>query len=91
MGNVKTKWDQGNLIYCDADGNELMTLNAAAGTVHIPSLTGENGVTEQPAIADISVADATDLTTTQALANANKAKINAILAALRAAHIIASG
>lgn len=42
------------------------------------------------AVADIATADATDLATAQALANANKAKINALLAALRTAGLLAS-
>lgn len=45
-------------------------------------------VTKQAAIADVSTANATDLATAQALANANKVKINAILAVLRSAGII---
>lgn len=43
----------------------------------------------QPAIANIATADGSDPATTQALANATKAKVNAILAALRAAGVIA--
>ena len=40
------------------------------------------------AVADIATADATTLETAEALANANKAKINALLAALRTAGIL---
>lgn len=36
------------------------------------------------ALTNVTTADATDLPTAQALANANKAKINAIIAALKA-------
>lgn len=43
----------------------------------------------QPAIADIATADATDLPTAIALANANKAKTNAVLAMLRVHGVIA--
>jgi hypothetical protein len=39
-------------------------------------------------VADISTADATDLTTAIALANANKAKINELLAALQTAGVM---
>ena len=39
--------------------------------------------------ADIATANATDLATAQALANACKTKINALLAAMRAAGILA--
>ena len=48
------------------------------------------GVDEQSAIANIATADATDEATAVALANATKAKVNAILAALRSAGVIAS-
>lgn len=41
-----------------------------------------------PAIVDVSTANATDLATAQALANANKTKLNEILAKLRTAKII---
>lgn len=40
------------------------------------------------AIADIATADGSDAATTQALANATKAKVNVILAALRAHGLI---
>lgn len=43
---------------------------------------------QQPAIADIAAANAADLATAQALANATKATVNALLASLRAAGII---
>jgi len=42
------------------------------------------------AVADIATVDATDLATAITLANANKAKINALLASLRAAGVIAT-
>lgn len=60
---------------------------SAATTVEV--LLYEAGVMAQStAIADISTADGSDAATTQALANANKAKTNALLAALRVAGII---
>lgn len=40
--------------------------------------------TEVAALTPVTTADATDLATAQELANANKAKINAIIAALNA-------
>lgn len=46
-------------------------------------------VTKQSGITNVTTADATDLASAIALANANKAKINAILAALRSAGVIA--
>lgn len=99
-------WTQGQKIYwdnvnkrCDSDS----TVGMLIGTAHVaaanPSATGEVILNcaapstlegPQAAIADIATADATDLASAQALANANKAKINAILAALRAAGIIAA-
>jgi hypothetical protein len=45
---------------------------------------------QQSAIADVSTADATDLASAVALANANKAKINSILAMLRTHGLIAT-
>lgn len=50
-------------------------------------LDAGSGIKEKPQIAAltaISTADATDPATTMALANINKAKINAIIAALKA-------
>lgn len=41
------------------------------------------------AVADVTTANGSDPATTQALANANKAKINELLASLRAAGILA--
>lgn len=48
---------------------------------------GKTGM--QAAVADIATADATDLASAEALANATKAKVNTLLAELRAAGIIA--
>ncbi|WP_136419966.1 capsid cement protein [Herbaspirillum sp. ST 5-3] len=99
-------WTQGQKIYwddankrCDSDS----TVGMLIGTAHIaaanPSATGEVILNccapstlegPQAAIADIATADATDLASAEALANENKAKINAILAALRAAGIVAA-
>jgi hypothetical protein len=45
-------------------------------------------VTKQAAVPDIATADATDLATAITLANATKAKVNALLASLRSAGII---
>jgi hypothetical protein len=42
------------------------------------------------AVADVATADATDLASAQALANANKAKINQLLASLRASGLLAT-
>lgn len=49
---------------------------------------GDTIVVPQAAIADIATADATDLTTSEALANATKAKFNTLLAELRTAGIL---
>jgi hypothetical protein len=40
------------------------------------------------AVADIATADGSDAATTQALANATKAKVNALLAAMRTAKLL---
>lgn len=52
-------------------------------------LAGSLQAKQMPSISNVSVANATDLASAEALANANKAKINALLAALRTAGILA--
>lgn len=47
------------------------------------------GNAQAAAVANVTTADATDLASAEALANANKAKINELLASLRAAGILA--
>lgn len=49
-----------------------------------------NTLPKAAAIAPIATADGSDPATTQALANANKAKINALIAALKTAGLMAS-
>lgn len=99
-------WTQGQKIYwddankrCDSDSTVGQLIGMAADAAANPSATGKVILNccapstlegPQAAIADIATADATDLASAEALANANKAKINAILAALRAAGIIAA-
>lgn len=46
-------------------------------------------LTPAAAVADIATADGSDPATTQALANATKAKVNALLASLRAGGFLA--
>lgn len=75
-------------------GNSASTVADLAGGVRV-LLAGEGRptsslVTQQPVIAAIATADGSDAGTTQTLANATKAKVNAILAALKLAGIIAS-
>lgn len=99
-------WTQGQKIYwdntnkrCDSDSTVGMLIGTAHVAADNPSATGEvilncgapaTAEGPQAAIADIATADATDLASAVTLANANKAKINAILTALRAAGIIAA-
>jgi hypothetical protein len=77
----------------DPGGSELLRVG---GSVNIASGQGYKvaGIKvvggQASAIADISTADATDLTSAIALANANKAKINTILAMLRTHGLIAT-
>ena len=90
MSNVGSRWVDGNLEFYDlATGTTILKI--AAGTVLSP-------VTKQTAVASIATADAgtqtasyvqADVQAIATLANANKAKINAILVALRAAGIVA--
>jgi predicted RecA/RadA family phage recombinase len=99
-------WTQGQKIYwddannrCDSDGTVGMLIGTATDVAANPTATGNvllncsapSGLEgPQAAIADIATANANDPATTQALANENKAKINAILAVLRLAGIIAA-
>ena len=53
-------------------------------------LSGAEATEPAANVALITTPDATDLTTAQALANANKAKINAVIQALVAAGLMAS-
>lgn len=63
----------------DATVDMFLVDNTNAGT--IGAVIADN-------VAAVAVADATDLTTAEALANNNKVKINAILTALKAAGIM---
>jgi hypothetical protein len=79
--SVEFKSDQSSQFYGD------VTLNSGK----VIKVAGNQVVTaRQTAIADVSTADATDLTSAVALANANKAKINTILAMLRTHGLIAT-
>lgn len=69
----------------DAANNEDAVI---AWLVHVHSGGAATVVGDQAAVADIATADANDLASAIALANANKAKINTILARLRTAGII---
>jgi hypothetical protein len=81
------------IIGTDPGGSELLRVG---GSVNIASgqgykVAGTKVVGGQAsAIADVSTADATDLASAIALANANKAKINSILAMLRTHGLIAT-
>lgn len=97
-------WTQGQKIYwddtnkrCDSDGTVGMLIGVATEAAANPSTTGKvllNGCAPassegpQAAIADIATADAADLASAEALANACKAKINTLLAELRAVGVI---
>lgn len=92
----KIYWDNANKR-CDSDGTLGMLIGVATAVAANPSATGEvrlNGCapsgTEGPqtAIADIATANASDLPTAIALANATKASYNTLLGELRAAGIL---
>ncbi len=87
----KVYWDNTNKR-CDTDGTVGMLIGAATAIAANPSSTGYvrlNGSVPsslegpQTAVADIATANASDLPTAITLANASKAKINELLAALR--------
>lgn len=90
IANVGSRWAGGNLEFYDkATGTTILA---------IPAGKTLDPMEKQSAVADISTADAgtqtesyvqADVQGIATLANANKAKINAILAALRAAGVIA--
>jgi len=86
--------DNGSVILgTDPGGSELLRVG---GSVNIASgqgykVAGTKVVGGQAsAITDVSTADATDLASAIALANANKSKINTILAMLRTHGLIAT-
>jgi predicted RecA/RadA family phage recombinase len=97
-------WTQGQKIYwddankrCDTDGTVGPLIGVAAEDAANPSGTGTvalNGDAPgglegpQAAVANIAAADANDLASAEALANATKATVNSLLAELRAAGII---
>jgi predicted RecA/RadA family phage recombinase len=99
-------WTQGQKVYwdntnkrCDSDSTVGMLIGVATDAAADPSSTGTvllNAVappmTEgaQAHIADIATADGSDAATTQALANATKAKFNTLLAELRLAGVLKS-
>ena len=64
--------------------------HADAGGEVIEALETAGGVTPAAAVADVTTADATDATDVVVLANANKAKINELLAALRDAGLLSA-
>lgn len=93
---AKVFWDNANKRFTEVDADGFY-----AGFVTSPKGSGTSiwlifepdqyGVAGQgAAVADITTADGTDLPTTQALANATKARVNTLLASLRAAGIIAT-
>lgn len=85
-------WDEdpGEITNVPADGPFAgrVAYPAGADDETVKVLLGEAGP-EVANIAAIATADGSDAGTTQTLANANKAKINAILVALKAAGIMA--
>lgn len=92
----------GDVVFWDDSANKL-TLTGAGNTVAgiVVAAKAETGTTakvdievpavqQQAVIAVISTADASDDTTCQALANDTKDKVNGIIAALKAAGIVAN-
>lgn len=96
----KVYWDNSNKE-CTSDGTAGMLIGAATagaasaadgvtGYVRLNGVAPSSSEGPQAAIADIATADATDATSAATLANANKAKINAILASMRLSGAIAA-
>ncbi len=94
----KVYWDNTNKR-CDTDGTVGMLIGVATAVAANPSSTGDVRLNSaapsgaegpQAAIPDVSTANASDLATAIALANALKASHNTLLGELRAAGIIAT-
>lgn len=93
----KLYWDDTNKRL-DEDSTVGPCVATAVAVTANPSSTGQcvlTGVSENPEgaqahIADIATADGSDAATTQALANATKAKFNTLLAELRLAGVLKS-
>lgn len=96
-------WTEGALVFWDA-GNSRFTTTASGSTPAgvsagiVGSGAGETtgyvllnstGKAQAATVAAIATADGSDATTTQALANATKTSVNAILTALKAAGLMA--
>lgn len=96
-------WSQGDRIYwddtnkrCDTDSTVGMAIGKATAAAANPSSTGFVLLEPAPLLegaqaaeATIATADASDLATAQALANALKVTVNSLLAKLRTVGIIA--
>ena len=92
----KVFWDKTNLRFTKTASSDADLLAGVA----VEAAGSGSGVTtgkvllipgygkKAASVADVSTADGSDATTTQALANALKVKINALLAALRADGVI---
>lgn len=94
----KIYWDNTNKR-CDSDGTVGMLIGVATAVAANPSSTGDVRLNStapsasegpQAAIADIATANASDLATAIALANATKASYNTLLGELRAAGVLAT-
>lgn len=93
VANVNAQWIDGNLVFVDAAGNTILTFDAvnhklifdANKQETIAAIATNDGVAAAGAAPDKAEFDKV-----VTLANANKAKINAVLAALKSAGIIAS-
>lgn len=93
---------QGAIVYYDETAEDITTTasgNVFAGFAHEAELTGATTVkvninpnasalVQVANVADEDTADGSDAATTQALANALKAKVNELLAAIKAAGVM---
>lgn len=95
MENVTSKWVNGNLVFYDAAGNVLLTFDGVNHKLVFDA--NIQALVAAMAVSAANVVGAAGANPTQAeyatvvtLTNANKAAINLILTALKAAGIIAS-
>lgn len=99
MNNVGSRWVDGNLeFFTISTGVTIFAFKAGEPITLTAAQINALPIVEQAAIATIATADASaqgvgyvqaDVESIKTLANANKAKINDILAKLRLANIIA--
>ena len=73
----------------DTKDRLVIALTDAKAGAEVAAAIEAGGNVQAASVAAVTTADAVDLTTAEALANANKVAINAVIAALKAAGLMA--